>query len=323
MNLQNRKLRKAPSFLPIFRSILLHSIPYISIFLYLFAVPAKAQDFSLSLSPPLLEVMLQPGKSITQAYEVKNQGSSTLYLKSFISPFLPDPESGQIVYQDLLSPGQQPEFKLNNANIGLNDTFVLQAGESQQLVLKVTAPKDLAENDYYFTFFVSHSNKGGLVQRTTSNFQAQVGAHLLLTVTQSGQLELKGEIREFQALPKIADLGSLIKFKVAIANQGSAFFKTAGQIEIFDSLGKKRKELLLRPDNVLASSQKELTCLDEFCEFSSFFPGRYRAKLTIAPSGLKPVITQTLIFWIVPFKIILVIIIAIFMGKLVLDKKIK
>ncbi|MBI3379542.1 hypothetical protein HY029_02165, partial [Candidatus Gottesmanbacteria bacterium] len=35
---------------------------------------AYAQSLSLSISPPLLEVMIKPGKSITQVYKLTNNG---------------------------------------------------------------------------------------------------------------------------------------------------------------------------------------------------------------------------------------------------------
>ena len=276
---------------------------------------AQAQEFSLSLSPPLLEIMLQPGKSITQAYEVKNLGDSVLYLKSFISPFAPDPESGQIVYQSLLSPGQQPEFKLNNANLSLNDTFVLQPNESQQLVLKVSTPQNLPENDYYFTFFVSHSSPGELLKKTGSSFQAQIGSHLLLTVSQAGEFDFNGQIARFEALPKITDLGEKINFDLIVANGGQALFKANGKIEIFDWLGKKKKEIILRPDNVLVNSQRKIVCLDEPCSFSSFWPGHYRAVITVFD------LSRSIYFWILPTKLALALTIGLIVLKLVLDKR--
>jgi len=311
----------------------------------LLATPAKAQDFSLSISPPLLEIMLQPDKSITQAYEVKNEGNQLLYLTAFISPFLPDPQTGKVLYeQNQPSILPQPQFSLNNANLNLGETFILQPNESQQLVLKIKASKNVAEKDYYATLFIAQSVTGRqLLNQTAAQFSGQIGSHLLITVSQAGEFDFIGRIAQFKPLPKIADLGEKINFNLIVANEGQTLFKTNGKIEIFDWLGKKKKEILLRPDNILVDSQRKITCLDEPCYFSSLLPGRYQTMVTIfnpfqsfssdgGPDTQSTIgdsseverseaLSQTISFWIIPFKLILVVIIAIFMGRLVLDRK--
>ncbi|MFH1601466.1 MAG: four helix bundle suffix domain-containing protein [Candidatus Shapirobacteria bacterium] len=206
---------------------------------------AAGQSFSLSLSPPLLEVVLQPGKSITQAYEVKNLGTSLLYLQTEIRFFLPSEalaKEGQITYQEPDIFTGLPEFKLNNANINLGDTFVLEPNQSQQLVLKITAPLDLPQKDYYATFFIQQIPEVSFSeQQAQPGLAGQIGSNILITVSQTADLEAKGEISEFFSQPKLADLGQEIKFTIKAANLGENFFKSAGKIEIYNIFGKKIK----------------------------------------------------------------------------------
>jgi len=293
--------------------------------------PVHAQILSLSISPPLLEIMIQPGKSITQAYEIKNNAPTDLYVQTTVIPFTASSENGQIIYQEtsLLLP--QPQFSLSNANIQLGETFKLAAGQSQQLVLKIHIPQEISETDYYYTFFINSSSPSVFLNRTASSALARIGSHLLITVSKSGTPQIEGAINHFKAIPKIADLFDSVKFEVIAANYGEAFFKAGGKIEIYDWLGKKQQELKLRPDNVLINSQRQLVCIrktdDEQtvppqipCVFSSLFPGRYRAVATIPVNNSETPISKAVFFYLLPIKLAIALIASLIFLALILKR---
>jgi len=295
----------------------------IAFFLFLFSFLVspplvRAQNLSLSLSPPLLEVMIKPGKGITKAYQVTNKGESDLYLTTLIVPFVADPQTGQIIFQP--DAGFGPRFSLHNAHLQLGQTFRLAPGKSQQLVLNIKIPPSLPEGDYYYTFFVQSSAKGQFLGQSGTAAQAKIGSHLLISVSQTGILNPQGKISQFIAQPKFADLFEQVNFSLAVANTGKVFFKAAGKIEIKDWLGKKQAELLLRPDNILVNSQRKLVCLEKptdpqtppkqiECAFRSLFPGRYQAVATIQPNGEKEILQQRVYFYLFPFKLIAALIV--------------
>ncbi len=62
----------------------------------LLAAPTQAQTISLDLYPPLLEVTLQPGKSITQVYKITNNSEQDFIMNSQIVPFEPADELGNV-----------------------------------------------------------------------------------------------------------------------------------------------------------------------------------------------------------------------------------
>ncbi len=268
-----------------------------------FPKTASGQHFSLSIFPPLLEVMIQPGKSITKAYAIKNEGRDDLYLKAIIIPFTADSQSGQIIYLEEFPPFA-PQFSLSNADLKLGETFKLLAGQSRQLVLQIKIPSQALQDDYYYTLFVQSSPEGEFLGEAATVSKAKVGSHILITVSQSGSPPITGKISQFKAVPKLADLFDKVNLTVVAANTGKAFFKTVGKIEVFDWLGRKKAELELRPDNVLVNSQRKLVCVTETpCSFSSLLPGRYRATVTIKPNGNDPPFSQSISFYLLPFRL--------------------
>ncbi len=61
----------------------------------LLAIPSFAQSLSLSISPPLLEVVIKPGKSILVAYNIQNSGDPVVLTPKVVS-FEPADERGNI-----------------------------------------------------------------------------------------------------------------------------------------------------------------------------------------------------------------------------------
>ncbi len=55
----------------------------------------RAQGASLSIWPPILTIMSQPGKTITQVYKIQNNGDPVI-LNSLILPFVASGENGNI-----------------------------------------------------------------------------------------------------------------------------------------------------------------------------------------------------------------------------------
>ena len=60
-----------------------------------FVPSAHAQTLSLSVSPPLTEVMIIPGKSVSQTFTFINEGQDGM-AKIYIIPFTAEDESGNV-----------------------------------------------------------------------------------------------------------------------------------------------------------------------------------------------------------------------------------
>lgn len=308
-----------------FRVILLTSVLFCGI-AAIETTAIRAQTFSLSIYPPLLEVMMMPGKSITQAYKLTNTGETTV-INTQIVTFEPADELGNIklVNSNQWSVTNENSpitnwFSFDNANIALGKPFTLASGKSQQIILRIKVPENTREDDYYFTLLFS-SKPGERIGQSATQEVGVIGGNILLTVSRDGKPLKKGEIIEFRLRRKGYSLTGLIdsldkpEFILRVRNTGKAYFKTFGKIEIGGLLGQKG-ELPILPENILVNSTRRLSgsCPGETEEEKipcplifapKFLIGPYRAKVIMNLDEGGPEISATTSFLALPIKAII------------------
>lgn len=239
-------------------------IPFLTIFLFFsFFSSASAQDFGLSISPPLLQVSIKPGKSVTQVFNLQNNSFSSVTLIPQIIPFTSNNISGQPQLQPQLQPDWLSYFSLINTDITLNQPFTIPAGQKQQLVLNLSVPSSSPTHDHYATLLLTSPEN----QSTSlTGISASLGANLLLTVTSTADPHSISQIKEL--LPQSSlmfKIGSTffldnltpVSFKATLKNQGSHLIETHGLFEI----GHQNKTIHLQsllPVYTLAYSQRQL-----------------------------------------------------------------
>jgi len=283
---------------------------------------ARAQTFSLGLYPPLLEVMIMPGKSITQVYQLNNYGDETI-LNTQILPFEPKDEQGNISLRGVTSREVTPPkewFNFENADISLGKPFVLKSGESKQIILRIKIPENSREDDYYFTLLFQSQPQEKIGGSKTIQ-KGAIGANILLTVSRSGKPVKKGEIVEFKLrncyiaklLPSFCLFESFDKpeFLLRVKNTGRTFWKPFGKIEVKGLLGQRWEEELL-PENVLMDSIRQIRTATESGK-PNFLIGPYKAKVefNLEEDQSGETLSSSLSFLALPIKFILGILISI------------
>ena len=224
--------------------------------------PTHAQDISLSITPPILEVMIQPGKEITQNYLISNNGNETP-LKISIVPFSPSDEYGNVELEDITNYNDiniLNWFKIGGTPLDENQKIFIPRGGNQEIILTISPPLDAPEGDYYLTLLFE-TDSSSLIGGRTTQTQAQIGSNILFTVSKDGNPRKDAEITLFSA-PKIIDSLGQIIYTVKIKNTGSAFFKPIGKINISHLFGSE-ETLTIAPQNILASSIREIPCTKE------------------------------------------------------------
>ena len=306
------------------KKIILFFIALTSAFCLLYST-VQAQSLLLSIWPPLLEVMMQPGKSITQVYKLTNTGEIDLAFISSVVPFKPTDELGNTKLENSRLP---PWFSFQNAKLGLGQKFLLKTGETQEVVLKIKVPEETLEKDYYLTLLFE-TIPGVFLGQSGMQTQAKIGSNILLTISQSGQPLKKAEIIEFairnlkiRQLP-IIDSFTKPQFLLRIKNTGPALFKPAGAITASGWFGQKYV-LNLLPENVLVNSTRLVGCENQID--AKFLLGPYKTKVEFGLDTLETDYSAEITFFALPIKFILGIIIAVVViwfvkAKLGVDKR--
>lgn len=268
----------------------------------LFAKPEKlqAQTISLSIWPPLLEVQMMPGKTVSQNYQLVNNSDFDLQMTPLLATFEPRGENGEI---KLLAYDPSPYFFSFTTNEKFNQEFTLKSKETRQLALKITLPKNNPEKDYYFTLLFSSANQP-LEQKNQTASITQIGTNILLTSSTVEKPPLLGRIYQFSA-PKIIDSFSSTEFSLILENFGQTFFKPFGQIKITGPL-KQSSDLKLLEQNILAHSKRQMV-LESFKPKLALGPFKAKLEFSLNEEGAQPVLSQEIVFWYLPYKLLLFI----------------
>lgn len=263
---------------------------------------------NLSIQPSQLEIQLKPGANYVQSYIIKNNGTESVVLNSSLDSWLPQGPNGNIVY---LNSPPNLNISLSNSDLTLGQNFILNPGQSRQLVLKIQGD---IPGDYYFTFFV---NQDVSANTTTNSTQLiRLGSHLLISVSDSELPVTNFKINNFKVQnPFIDCFFSSVKFKAEIQNNSDYFNKIDNTINISKNNTIINK-LTIFPDNVLAHHSRTLRCLNDKspinCQLSKpLWPGIYRASIGDTSTS----------FVVLPYTLLLSVLLLIIIVKLLIDNR--
>lgn len=307
----------------------------------LYAARVFAQQVSLSITPPHLEAIIKPSKAILIAHRIENFGDPVV-LKARVLPFSSKGERGEIVVKEEFE--GPVRFSLDNADIQLEQPFFLQTRQSQQLLLRIRIPEGAPQGDYYYTFFVETQPTAQTEGVSTSHTQARVGSTILLTVTDTGQLEIKPKITLFDTLARfklpfvnarIFDSNDKIPVVLTAQNNGRNLIKPEGKITLRGNFGEKAS-YEITPENILAGGERllvatptaEIDCQTQkstgqqpiYCQrpvsvlLSGFFVGVYQLSTEIKFGEGSPQVSASTSFVAIPFKLLLGLIAVVFVA---------
>jgi len=291
------------------------------LFLFVFFKSTLAQDISLGVSPPILEVMIKPGKEINQKYLISNSGRETPLLLKIV-PFSPQDAYGNVKFEDM-SVYENIDllswFKIGDSPISNNARIFLPRGGNQEITLNINPPENAPQGDYYLTLLFE-TDLSNTIGKQGSSSNAQIGTNILLTISKDGNPKKDAEVSEFSA-PKIIDSLGTITYTLNIKNIGNAFFKPVGDITVNPSFGSDEK-LTIAPLNILASSVREIPCTQDEqlvrCTLpKKVFFGIYHAKLKFTlDDGSQSYEASTLTFAF-PFSIAIAFVVVLILIKII------
>lgn len=263
---------------------------------------ANAQDLSLSISPPIIEVMIMPGKKTQQTFSIINEGMDG-YASVRIVPFTPQDEEGNVNVIDNPNfsdtAAYENWFTLLSPSAKFGDKFFLRQGEKKDIKLTISPPVEAKEKDYYFTLLYE-MEPGDLAQLggySGNISKAKIGANLLISVSKDGKPYKKAQVVEFSA-PKLIDSLSKLSYTLRIENTGQFFFKPTGKITVNPLFGKK-EVLEIAPVNIVSSTVRNVPCIlaEELikCTYDkTVLAGFYKATASFTTDGEgKEYVAQT------------------------------
>lgn len=289
-----------------FKQLALSALAVAIIITPLLAVSANGQASNanaadgLQISPALIEVNGEAGKSYTIQIRVTNVTASDLTFDSTINDFSSKDESG--------TPSVNLDTSLPSAAsirswISVIDSFNLEARESKDITATLSIPSNAEPGGHYGV--IRFSGRAPTIEGTGVGLAASAGSLVLVRV--AGEVDEQLDLLTFQTSQNNTWSGFFkygpVDFVMRFENKGNVHVKPIGQIEIRDTFGNKVETLAVNPDkgNILPNSVRKFqSTLDR-----QWMLGRYTADLSVAYGTTGQAIVQSISFWVIPYRLII------------------
>ncbi|HSV94689.1 MAG TPA: hypothetical protein VLH94_01770 [Spirochaetia bacterium] len=241
------------------------------LFTLLSSQKVSAENYGLSIYPPLLRIHIKPGKSITQVFKIENLSSTDKTLITSIIPFSESDNFGNPILDPKTITPWLSYFSLANSQIKFNEPFNIAAGASEQLVLSISIPEDALLTDIYATIIISTYENSLTQSFQGSSIRATLGSNLLITINDQAYPDTILKIENFYPLDnnylKVGNLYFVdsitpIKFTALVSNEGNFSAETKGVFRVSTSNNKPIYLDGVLPVNVIAKSRRAILSID-------------------------------------------------------------
>ena len=278
------------------------------------AVPLTAQAQStdgasqgLEISPALVELNAEPGKTYTLKIKVTNVTVTKLTYTTEINDFTSQGEAGS---PRVLIDSTLPASASVTGWISALSGFTLDTRQSRTIEAAVSVPANAEPGGHYGV--IRFSGRAPTLEDSGVGLSASAGMLVLIRV--AGDITESASIAEFFAA-KDGKQTSLfetapIQFVTRIKNDGNIHVKPVGNIEVIDMFGNLVATESVNGDtksNVLPNSIRRF---ETTLQPDGWMIGAYTANLTLGYGTTGQALTKTVSFWVIPYKLLAVIIVA-------------
>lgn len=271
---------------------------------------AQSESLSMSISPTLFEMSANPGQEWSSVIRVVNPNPHELSIYTDVVNFAPQGEAGQGVFIPL-GEGIQAEQTLGSWISFTANEYTIRPEQTVEIPFTVTVPANAPPGGHYAAVLIGtrslNTGSGSTVVETSQVITS------LMFLSVSGEVIEKGSIREFQSEHGITEKPEMT-FNLRFQNSGNVHVLPQGDIKIFNMWGQERGVIPVNRQtlfgNVLPDSIRKYS-FSWSGEWSLADMGRYTAVATLAyGQGDRQFVSAETSFWIVPWKMLLLIIVS-------------
>jgi hypothetical protein len=280
-----------------------------SILLLMFITPDIAHGQSgqgLEISPPLIELKADPGKVINSTIRVRNVTQDTLVIKSQINDFVANGEDGQPKL--LLDAEEESPYSIKSWIVSI-PAITLKKGEQKSVKVTLRVPDNASPGGHFGV--IRFTGTPPELEDTGVSLSASVGTLMLVNV--SGDTTEQAVISEMYTAQNGKKRNMFEYGPVTIAeritNTGNVFFKPTGSIRVSNMFGREVTTFALNENggNVLPGSTRKFE--QELSDKLLF--GRYTVQADVVYGERNTIVSDSITFWVIPYKLIALVILAI------------
>ena len=276
-----------------------------SLFLIPYSVPAaKAQSVrTMTVTPPRVEIKLDPGGKTEGVIKIINDSTEPLTFDVIMQDFIVDNTQG---VPNILPPDSIDNKYAASTWIGLESQQVTVPPRTRQnLSYYIQVPADAKPGGHYAAVVYSPTVEEDTEQSSGATITSQIGT--LFYVTVNGPITEKADVTLFDG-DRFNEYGP-VDVTTQIRNIGDNHIRPRGYVTISNMFGKQSYTAPLLERNIFPGGQG-INYENKFG--TKFMLGRYKADL-MGSYGINNnlPLAASFYFWVIPWKIILVIILAV------------
>jgi hypothetical protein len=273
-------------------------------FNFLLSTRIVAQSVNgLSAIPTRLEVEVAADKANTQALKVRNESSETKNIEVHVLDFIVTNNQGTPRFIDNITEASNNRWAASSWIQLSTTSLTLKPGETQGLSFTVLPPKNALPGGHYAVVYYTLETEPLYSSSTGASIQPNVGTLIYITVP--GDINQSATIQSFSA-PKFSEFGP-IDFEATVKNSSDIHIQPVGAITVKNWLGGKTAQLSLNQANIFPYTTRDFqNTLDKKWLF-----GRYQATFNAVYGTAGGLITATIFFWVIPWRLIILIIAAV------------
>lgn len=268
-------------------------------------VSTNAKD-GLQISPVIVNLNASKGKSYTVPIKLTNVTTEDHTYYSAVNDFTSKDETGttKVLFDSTL-----PTTASIRTWVSAPSKVTVRSGQAVTIDAVMNVPSNAESGGHYGTLYFS-SKAPSL---DTNGVGQSAGTGMLFLVRVDGVIDEKATVASFTTASTTDDKQSSIfekspfKFVTRIKNEGNVHIQPSGQIDVHDMFGGLVRTLKVNEQkaNVLPDSIRRFdTTIDTGWMF-----GRYTADVTLGYGTHGQVVTGTTDFWVIPYKIVAVVLI--------------
>lgn len=257
----------------------------------------------LEISPPLIDIKADPGQVIKTQLKVRNVTKDTLIVEAEYNDFVAGGEDGQP--KILLKGDEQSPYSIKDW-LSTIPTATLAPRQQATFDVTISVPKDASPGGHYGV--VRYTGTPADTEGSAVALSASIGTLMLVNV--SGDVQQSAKISELfsardgkkRTMFEYGPVGIVTK----IENTGNVHIKPKGNIRVSNMFGKKVQDTQFNPNggNVLPKSTRKF---DQSVNKKLMF-GKYKIQADVTYGDDNKIISQTASFWVIPYKLILIVI---------------
>lgn len=274
---------------------------------------AQEQVRSFTISPPTLTVPTAPGKSAEGVMKIRNETDSPVTFTARVQDFIVSDTRG--------TPTILPADTLSNKYsasswIGISPTkFTVAPNQRQEISYFIQIPRDAKPGGHYAAIVYEPTSAKG-VDSSGATVNSQIGT--LFSITIDGPIKENALVTKLFT-PFFQEYGP-VAIQTQIKNLGDEHIKPLGTVTVTNMLGGKEMQPL-HENNIFPEAARDYANIMG----QKWMFGRYEASFqaTYGRGNILP-LSATMVFWVFPWKlfiVIILIIIAAILGYMLMKKQ--